>query len=194
MRTNRGTRAGVGARIDAARRALAPLGSAASLSWLVLVIYCPIGVIIQAPANASIYGGSVALWVLASAIGMLSLVALLSAARARALRRGDPSPFSVLLSYALAATAQSVTFGLVTVLLGADDSPHLGFRLTGLFLQVPLLAVVGYAVARHDAHRRIIAELAAAGLTENTIVIYSSDQGFYTGEHGWFDKRWIYEE
>ena len=45
-----------------------------------------------------------------------------------------------------------------------------------------------------DSVGRIIAELAAAGLTENTIVIYSSDQGFYTGEHGWFDKRWIYEE
>lgn len=32
------------------------------------------------------------------------------------------------------------------------------------------------------------------GLAENTVVIYSSDQGFYLGEHGWFDKRWIYEE
>jgi arylsulfatase A-like enzyme len=31
-------------------------------------------------------------------------------------------------------------------------------------------------------------------LTENTIVIYLSDQGFYLGEHGWFDKRFIYEE
>ncbi|MCA9168477.1 MAG: sulfatase-like hydrolase/transferase [Planctomycetales bacterium] len=32
------------------------------------------------------------------------------------------------------------------------------------------------------------------GLAENTIVIYSSDQGFYLGEHGWYDKRWMYEE
>lgn len=31
-------------------------------------------------------------------------------------------------------------------------------------------------------------------LTENTIVIYLSDQGFYLGEHGWFDKRFMYEE
>lgn len=31
-------------------------------------------------------------------------------------------------------------------------------------------------------------------LTKNTIVIYLSDQGFYMGEHGWFDKRWMYEE
>lgn len=33
-----------------------------------------------------------------------------------------------------------------------------------------------------------------SGLAKNTIVIYSSDQGFYMGEHGWFDKRFIYEE
>ncbi|MBK5194926.1 MAG: DUF4976 domain-containing protein [Proteiniphilum sp.] len=32
------------------------------------------------------------------------------------------------------------------------------------------------------------------GLDENTIIIYSSDQGFYLGEHGWFDKRFMYEE
>ncbi len=32
------------------------------------------------------------------------------------------------------------------------------------------------------------------GLTENTIVVYTSDQGFYMGEHGWFDKRFMYEE
>jgi len=32
------------------------------------------------------------------------------------------------------------------------------------------------------------------GLEENTIVIYTSDQGFYLGEHGWFDKRFMYEE
>lgn len=31
-------------------------------------------------------------------------------------------------------------------------------------------------------------------LTENTIIVYSSDQGFYLGEHGWFDKRFMYEE
>ena len=35
--------------------------------------------------------------------------------------------------------------------------------------------------------------LKANDLDENTIVIYTSDQGFYLGEHGWFDKRWMYE-
>ena len=32
------------------------------------------------------------------------------------------------------------------------------------------------------------------GVDDNTIVIYSSDQGFFVGDHGWFDKRWMYEE
>ena len=32
------------------------------------------------------------------------------------------------------------------------------------------------------------------GLSDNTVVIYSSDQGFYIGDHGWYDKRWMYEE
>ncbi len=32
------------------------------------------------------------------------------------------------------------------------------------------------------------------GLEDNTIVIYSSDQGWYLGDHGWYDKRWMYEE
>jgi len=32
------------------------------------------------------------------------------------------------------------------------------------------------------------------GLADNTIIIYTSDQGFYLGEHGWFDKRFMYEE
>ena len=31
-------------------------------------------------------------------------------------------------------------------------------------------------------------------MSDNTIVVYTSDQGFYLGEHGWFDKRWMYEE
>ncbi|RUL84897.1 sulfatase family protein [Tautonia sociabilis] len=41
---------------------------------------------------------------------------------------------------------------------------------------------------------RILDYLDEAGLADNTIVVYSSDQGFYLGEHGWFDKRWMYEE
>jgi len=40
----------------------------------------------------------------------------------------------------------------------------------------------------------VLAYLEEMGLDENTIVIYTSDQGFYLGEHGWFDKRFMYEE
>ena len=32
------------------------------------------------------------------------------------------------------------------------------------------------------------------GMLENTMIVYTSDQGFYMGEHGWFDKRFMYEE
>lgn len=41
---------------------------------------------------------------------------------------------------------------------------------------------------------RVLDYLEREGLADNTIVVYSSDQGFYLGEHGWFDKRWIFEE
>ena len=41
---------------------------------------------------------------------------------------------------------------------------------------------------------RMLKHLDDNGLAENTIVIYSSDQGFYLGEHGWYDKRWMFEE
>jgi arylsulfatase A-like enzyme len=41
---------------------------------------------------------------------------------------------------------------------------------------------------------RILDYLETSGLAANTIVVYSSDQGFFLGEHGWFDKRWIFEE
>ena len=41
---------------------------------------------------------------------------------------------------------------------------------------------------------KILKHLDDTGLAKNTIVIYSSDQGFYLGEHGWYDKRWMFEE
>lgn len=45
-----------------------------------------------------------------------------------------------------------------------------------------------------DCVGRVLDYLDQAGLADNTVVIYSSDQGWYLGEHGWFDKRWMYEE
>ncbi len=41
---------------------------------------------------------------------------------------------------------------------------------------------------------RLLDYLESEGLLENTLVVYTSDQGFYMGEHGWFDKRFMYEE
>ena len=41
---------------------------------------------------------------------------------------------------------------------------------------------------------RLLDYLEKSGLSDNTIVVYTSDQGFYMGEHGWFDKRFMYEE
>lgn len=45
-----------------------------------------------------------------------------------------------------------------------------------------------------DSVGSLLGYLDEAGLAEDTIVIYSSDQGFYLGEHGWYDKRWMFEE
>ena len=45
-----------------------------------------------------------------------------------------------------------------------------------------------------DGVGRVLDYLEENGLAENTIVVYTSDQGFYLGEHGWFDKRFIYNE
>jgi arylsulfatase A-like enzyme len=41
---------------------------------------------------------------------------------------------------------------------------------------------------------RLLDYLDQSGLTKNTLVIYTSDQGFFLGDHGWFDKRFMYEE
>ncbi len=45
-----------------------------------------------------------------------------------------------------------------------------------------------------DSVGRLLDYLDESGLAEDTIVIYSSDQGFYLGERGWYDKRWMFEE
>jgi arylsulfatase A-like enzyme len=41
---------------------------------------------------------------------------------------------------------------------------------------------------------RLLKYLDDEGLADNTLVVYAADQGFYLGEHGWFDKRWVFEE
>ena len=53
---------------------------------------------------------------------------------------------------------------------------------------------LGTVAAVDEGVGKVLDYLEASGLSKNTIVVYTSDQGFYLGEHGWFDKRFIYEE
>ncbi|MBS0260566.1 MAG: sulfatase [Planctomycetes bacterium] len=53
---------------------------------------------------------------------------------------------------------------------------------------------LGCVKAVDESVGRMLDFLDREGLAENTLVVVSSDQGFFLGEHGWFDKRWIFEE
>jgi len=53
---------------------------------------------------------------------------------------------------------------------------------------------LGSIAAIDEGVGKVLDYLKKNGLSENTIVMYTSDQGFYLGEHGWFDKRFIYNE
>jgi len=53
---------------------------------------------------------------------------------------------------------------------------------------------LGCIKAVDESVGRLLQFLDDERLASNTLVIYSADQGFYLGEHGWFDKRWIFEE
>ncbi|OJX88298.1 MAG: sulfatase [Paludibacter sp. 47-17] len=50
------------------------------------------------------------------------------------------------------------------------------------------------AKSMDDNIARLLDYLEKEGLLDNTLIVYTSDQGFYMGEHGWFDKRFMYEE
>ena len=50
------------------------------------------------------------------------------------------------------------------------------------------------AMAVDESIGRVLDHLEACGELDNTIIVYTSDQGFFLGEHGWFDKRFMYEE
>ena len=53
---------------------------------------------------------------------------------------------------------------------------------------------LGSVAAVDDGVGKVLDYLDENGLSDNTIVVYTSDQGFYLGEHGWYDKRFIYNE
>ncbi|WP_010584918.1 sulfatase family protein [Schlesneria paludicola] len=53
---------------------------------------------------------------------------------------------------------------------------------------------LGCVKAVDDNVGRLLKFLDQEGLSQDTLIVFTSDQGFYLGEHGWFDKRWIFEE
>jgi len=53
---------------------------------------------------------------------------------------------------------------------------------------------LGTILSVDESVGKILDYLDNNGLADNTIIVYTSDQGFYLGEHGWFDKRFMYEE
>jgi arylsulfatase A-like enzyme len=53
---------------------------------------------------------------------------------------------------------------------------------------------LGCIAAVDESVGRILDYLDESGLADNTVVVYTSDQGFYLGDHGWYDKRFMYEE
>ena len=63
-------------------------------------------------------------------------------------------------------------------------------------MEIPTLYARLYETVKSldDNVGHVLNYLEENGLLDNTLVVYTSDQGFYMGEHGWFDKRFMYEE
>ena len=66
-----------------------------------------------------------------------------------------------------------------------------GKALTYKYQRIPRLSSLFKSVDRNIG--RLLDYLEQNNLVENTVIVYTSDQGFYLGEHGWFDKRFMYE-
>jgi arylsulfatase A-like enzyme len=74
------------------------------------------------------------------------------------------------------------------------DGSLSGDSLTRFKYQRYIRDYVASVASIDDNLGRLLAYLDESGLAENTVVVYTSDQGFFLGDHGWFDKRWMYEE
>jgi arylsulfatase A-like enzyme len=74
------------------------------------------------------------------------------------------------------------------------DQPLEGKAQSRYFYQRYIKDYLRCVASVDDSVGEVLKYLDDAGLAENTVVVYSSDQGFYLGEHGWYDKRWIFEE
>lgn len=74
------------------------------------------------------------------------------------------------------------------------DNPPVGDSLTRWKFQRYMRDYFSTIAAVDENIGKVLDYLDSTGLAENTIVVYASDQSFYLGEHGWFDKRFMYEE
>ena len=82
----------------------------------------------------------------------------------------------------------------VTVALGATLVTLTGEALTRWKYQRYMQDYLATVQSVDDSVGRVLGYLDSAGLSKNTIVIYTSDQGFFLGDHGMYDKRFMYEE
>ncbi|MGC4053423.1 MAG: sulfatase [Paludibaculum sp.] len=79
--------------------------------------------------------------------------------------------------------------------LKADAPPNLkGDELRKWTYQRFIKDYLGCVQSVDDSVGRLFSLIAKEDLEENTVIIYTSDQGFFLGDHGWFDKRFMYEE
>lgn len=75
-----------------------------------------------------------------------------------------------------------------------NDHPMTGYALVRWKFQRYMRDYLRCIKSVDDEVGRLVAYLAKNNLLDNTVIVYTSDQGFYNGEHGWFDKRFMYEE
>lgn len=153
------------------REEIAPLGGPSALSWRVVMVFLPLVSLSQFVTDAGTTGTSRRLWLVASGVGAVVFVLAFSitklVVRGRSLR-----PQLVVLAYAVAGTARTLTNGGMAAVLGLDPSPEvaealglspareLTYRLVGGALLTPaLMALIAVAVCRRDAHRRVLNEL-----------------------------------
>jgi arylsulfatase A-like enzyme len=82
----------------------------------------------------------------------------------------------------------------VTATIGGASVPLTGDALTRWKYQRYMRDYLATIQSVDDGIGRVLATLDRLGLARNTIVVYTSDQGFFLGDHGLYDKRFMYEE
>ncbi len=98
-------------------------------------------------------------------------------------------------AYAAQAATMRVGVHMTRLDLQAEINPNLPEHETRAWAyQRYIKAYLRVVASIDDNVGRMLDYLDQKGLTDDTVVIYTSDQGFFLGDHGWFDKRFMYEE